>query len=90
MSSEFEMDRAPLLSKYERVKIISSRIEQLLDGAPPLIDIEEFSCVNDLAEAEFSKGLLPVSVARKLESGRVKVYPLTSFIDPSHMTPSNT
>jgi len=81
-----ETDRDRLvLSKYERVKIIAIRTEQLLNGAPCLLEREEeasFCRVSDIAEREFVLGLLPMSIARKLESGKVRIYDLAAFIDP--------
>lgn len=87
-------DDAPLvLSKYERVKLISARTEQLLNGAPVLIDDElaaTFDKVSDIAEEELKRGMLPMSVARKLESGKVRIYDLKDFIDPINQPESTS
>ena len=91
-----EQTRPLVLSKYERVKVIATRTEQLLNGAPCLLSdegVKEFTHVSEIAEREFVDGLLPLSVARKLESGKVRIYDLKSFMNPmdqSTMTRSNT
>lgn len=78
-------ERPLVLSKYERVKVIATRTEQLLNGSPCLLSDEEsraMSHVCEIAEREFIRGLLPMSVARKLESGKVRIYDLKAFMNP--------
>jgi DNA-directed RNA polymerase subunit K/omega len=79
------------LSKYERVKVIATRTEQLLNGSPCLLSEKEAAAldhVSDIAEREFVQGLLPMSVARKLESGKVRVYDLKAFMNPMDHVPT--
>ncbi|MEM3290839.1 MAG: DNA-directed RNA polymerase subunit K [Candidatus Micrarchaeaceae archaeon] len=52
-------------TKYEKARIIGARALQLAYGAPPMVDIPEG--VTDplkLAEIEFEKGAIPISIIR--------------------------
>ncbi|MEM3841173.1 MAG: DNA-directed RNA polymerase subunit K [Candidatus Micrarchaeaceae archaeon] len=52
-------------SKYEKARIIGARALQLAFGAPPLIKVPEG--VTDplkLAELEFEKGVIPITIIR--------------------------
>lgn len=74
---------SPVLSKYERVQIVASRVEQLLAGAPRMIDDDDTDDVVEIAEREIGRRLLPVRVARRLPNGKVRIHDLREFIDPT-------
>ena len=74
---------ALVLSKYERVQIVASRVEQLLAGAPRLIDDSDVDDVVTIAEREIGRRMLPIRVARRLPNGKVRVHDLREFIDTS-------
>ena len=79
-------DTAPLvLSKYERVQILASRVEQLLAGAPKLVDIDTDD-VQRIAEEEIARRALPLVVARSLPNNKKRLYDLRDFIDPASHT----
>ncbi|MGC8648850.1 MAG: DNA-directed RNA polymerase subunit K [Candidatus Micrarchaeia archaeon] len=52
-------------TKFEKTRIIGARALQLAYGAPPLIKVPK-GMVNplDLAELEFEKGVIPITVIR--------------------------
>lgn len=52
-------------SKYEKARIIGARALQLAHGAPPLVKVPE-GMVNsiDLAELEFTDGVIPITILR--------------------------
>lgn len=80
------MPRQPLvLSKYERVQVLASRVEELLAGAPRLVDIETDD-ITAIAEEEIARRLLPMRVARALPNSKVRVHDLRDFIDPRSMS----
>lgn len=50
-------------TKYERVRIISARALQLSMGAPPLIKTKSTDVIV-IAEEEFAKDIIPITVDR--------------------------
>ncbi len=53
-------------TKYEKARIIGARALQLAYGAPPLIDVPEGTTNPlDLAELEFEKGAIPITIIRE-------------------------
>lgn len=67
-----------VLSKYESVQILAARVEQLLNGAPRLID-DDTDDLYAVAEAEIALGVLPIKVGRRLPNGRIMVCRLADF-----------
>lgn len=53
-------------TKFEKTRIIGARALQLAYGAPPLVKVPA-KMVNpiDLAELEFNKGVIPISIIRE-------------------------
>ena len=53
-------------TKFEKARIIGARALQLAYGAPPLVKIPDLM-VNpiDLAELEFNKGIIPITIIRE-------------------------
>ncbi len=53
-------------TRFEKARIIGARALQLAFGAPPLIKVPE-GTVNpiDLAELEFDKGAIPITILRE-------------------------
>ena len=52
-------------TKFEKARIIGARALQLAYGAPPLVKVPH-GTVNpiDLAEVEFEKGAIPITILR--------------------------
>ncbi|HLD57984.1 MAG TPA: DNA-directed RNA polymerase subunit K [archaeon] len=61
------MSNGQIVSKYEKVRIISARALQIAQGAPPLVKVPKnvISPV-DIATLEFDQGVVPIE-ARKRE-----------------------
>ncbi len=81
-SSPDEIIGPKRLTRYERARIISARALQLSMGAPPLIDISGIP--KDpmiIAEKEFEKGVLPITVARWLRTGVKQLIPVKWFLE---------
>lgn len=55
----------PEYTKFEKARIIGARALQLAYGAPPLIKVPSgaFDPL-DLAEAEFQKGVIPITILK--------------------------
>ncbi|MCL4363021.1 DNA-directed RNA polymerase subunit K [Candidatus Marsarchaeota archaeon] len=53
-------------TKFEKSRIIGARALQLANGAPPLIRVpEDMVEPLDLAELEFEKGVIPITIIRE-------------------------
>ena len=52
-------------TRFEKARIIGARALQLAYGAPPLIKVPE-GMLNplDLAELEFNKGIIPITIIK--------------------------
>jgi DNA-directed RNA polymerase I, II, and III subunit RPABC2 len=64
----------PYYSKYEYTTLLSLRAQQLADGAPPFVSIQEFNrddprLVWKIAEREILEKKLPYIIRRKLPNG---------------------
>lgn len=60
----------PFLTRYEKALILAKRIEQLYNGAKPLIKIENKNLISveDIAKIELEKKIIPFKVVRTLGS----------------------
>ncbi|MEM3227338.1 MAG: DNA-directed RNA polymerase subunit K [Candidatus Micrarchaeaceae archaeon] len=58
-------------TKYEKARIIGARALQLAYGAPPLMEVPE-GVVDplELAELEFERGIIPITILRHGEEAR--------------------
>lgn len=58
-----------IMTKYEKTNVLGLRIEQLSFGSKTLLDekdLEECVCIEDVAQMELKKGLLPFIVQRQI------------------------
>jgi DNA-directed RNA polymerase I, II, and III subunit RPABC2 len=71
-----------ILSKYERVKILGMRAEQLQRGAQPLVDISKFRDISPLniAKRELEERKLPFIICRTLPNGLSEYWKLDDMI----------
>ncbi|MCL5430664.1 MAG: DNA-directed RNA polymerase subunit K [Candidatus Marsarchaeota archaeon] len=53
-------------TKFEKARIIGARALQLAFGAPPLVKVPK-GTINpiDLAEVEFDKGVIPITILKE-------------------------
>ncbi len=54
----------PVLSKYERARLIGARSLQLAFGAPPLMEVNEKQTPMAIALKEMESGIIPLVVLR--------------------------
>jgi DNA-directed RNA polymerases I, II, and III subunit RPABC2 len=69
----------PYYTKYEYTTLLACRAQQIADGAPPLVSIEEFNTsdpklVWKIAEREILERKLPYIVRRKLPDGKIEFW----------------
>jgi DNA-directed RNA polymerase subunit K/omega len=71
-----------MLTKYEKVKIIGVRIEQLQRGAQPNIPIDINKPFNprEIAHEELRQNKLPMMICRKLPDGEKEYWRLNDMI----------
>nr|WP_126451340.1 DNA-directed RNA polymerase subunit K [Sulfodiicoccus acidiphilus] len=71
------------LTRYERARIIGARALQISMGAVPLIDVESLPSKDllSIAEAELDRGVLPITVRRRLPGGTYVLLSLRKKMD---------
>ena len=67
------------LTKYEKVRILSTRATQLSMGAPPTVNIENLSDALSIAEKELEEGVLPLKIIRNFPNGDVLEIPVSEM-----------
>ncbi|RLI25757.1 MAG: DNA-directed RNA polymerase subunit K [Candidatus Hecatellales archaeon] len=83
MSSEKSITGPPRLTRFERARIIGARALQISLGAPVLIEIpENVSRPIDIAKLELERGLLPITIRRKLPDGSYVDMAIQDLIQP--------
>ena len=60
------MDKPIILTKYEFARIKGVRTQQLTDGFPPKIDVEDTDTIEDIFEKEFNDGKVPLMITRQI------------------------
>jgi DNA-directed RNA polymerase subunit K/omega len=65
-----ERQSGPYLTKYEKTKLVSARVQQLSHGAPPLTSVSELDSesqffLHKVAEKELLEQKLPYILSRK-------------------------
>ena len=69
-----------ILSKYEKVKILGLRAEQLQRGAKPYVEVDlPFSAI-EVAKKELAQRKIPFLVCRKLSNGTKEYWRLNDMI----------
>jgi DNA-directed RNA polymerase II subunit RPB1 len=75
---EFEREK---LTKFEKVRLIGARATQFANGVKPLTNTKGLIDLVDVAEKEYSEGIIPIYIIRKFPDGRiVKFYPTKEHI----------
>ena len=68
---------SPVLSKYEKTRIISERVQQLSNGGIPFIsNPESYSSIYDIALKELDMKKLPFIIKRKISGNNCELWKL--------------
>lgn len=68
---------SPVLSKYEKTRIISERVQQLSNGGVPFIsNPESYNTVYDIALKELSMKKLPFIIKRSINGSSFELWKL--------------
>lgn len=70
------------ITKYEKVRIIGTRANQLALGAPAAVEIDDLNNVIKIAEKEYVLKKIPLVICRQLPNGKKIEIPF-SEIDTS-------
>ena len=73
----------PMLTSFEKARILGARALQLSMGAPPLIDLSDLPSKDPvkIAEEELRRGLLPITIRRITPSGRYQIIPIKWLLE---------
>ena len=55
-----------ILTKYEFARIKGVRTQQLTDGFPPKVDVEDTDSIEETFEKEFKEGKTPLMITRQI------------------------
>jgi DNA-directed RNA polymerase subunit K/omega len=69
----------PILTKYERVRILGDRRAQLTRGAKPMIMNTEGLDVREIADQELKNGVIPFIIIRRLPSGKRELWKINEL-----------
>jgi DNA-directed RNA polymerase I, II, and III subunit RPABC2 len=67
------------LSKFELVRILGQRAEQISMGAPPLVDIKGLTDALSIAEKEFKQRKIPFIIERTYPDGSIRKMKLSDM-----------
>ena len=73
----------PILTKYEKARIIGVRMQQLASGAKPCVDTRGMKSIEDIAYAELNQRTLPFIVKRVLPNGVAEYWKMEEFLTVS-------
>lgn len=69
----------PLLTKFERARIMGVRLQQLAYGAKPRVDITNLKNINEIVEKELIERKIPFIIRRILPNGNYEDWKLEEF-----------
>lgn len=69
----------PILTKFERARIVGVRLQQLAYGAKPRVDITNLRSINEIVEKELLERKIPFIIRRALPNGSFEDWKLEEF-----------
>jgi len=69
----------PILTKFERARIIGVRLQQLAYGAKPRIDVKNFRTLSEIVQEELIQRKIPFIIKRPLPNGTFEYWKLEEF-----------
>ncbi len=69
----------PILTKYEKARIVGVRIQQLASGAKPCVDTRGMKSIEDIVYAELEQRTMPFIIKRPLPNGTCEYWRLEEF-----------
>lgn len=69
-----------VMTKFEKTKIIGIRLEQIVRGAPPLVQVAPGMTPREIVLAELKEGVIPFMVVRTLPNGNKETYKMDDLV----------
>ena len=69
-----------ILTKYEFARIKGVRTQQLTDGFPPKVEVEDTDSIEDIFEKEFNECKTPLMITRQIGFNRYIDVPVKNCI----------
>ena len=69
----------PLLTKFEKARIMGVRLQQLAYGAKPRVNVSGLKSINEIVEKELIERKIPFIVRRTLPNGQSEDWKLEEF-----------
>ena len=73
----------PILTKFERARIMGVRLQQLAYGAKPRIDTTNMRSIKEIVAEELKQRKIPFIIKRTLPNGLAEYWKLEEFEDVS-------
>ena len=70
----------PILTKFERARIVGVRLQQLAYGAKPRVNTENLKSINEIVQKELDERMIPFIIRRTLPNGIYEDWKLEEFI----------
>jgi DNA-directed RNA polymerase I, II, and III subunit RPABC2 len=74
-----EKKTIPYLSKFEKARIIGTRLQQLAYGAEPKINTENLHDINDIVLEELKQRKIPFIIRRTMPNGTYEDWKMEEF-----------
>lgn len=69
----------PILTKFERARIVGVRLQQLAYGAKPRINTSNLKSIQEIVQQELIQRRIPFIIRRRLPNGTVEDWKLEEF-----------
>jgi DNA-directed RNA polymerase I, II, and III subunit RPABC2 len=69
----------PIMTKFEKARVIGVRLQQLSCGAKPKVDITNLRNINDIVEEELKQRKIPFIIKRPLPNGVCEYWKMEEF-----------
>ncbi len=70
----------PVLTNFERARIIGLRMQQLSVGAKPCVDTRGLRSIEEIAYAELNQRKMPLIIKRPLPNGTYEYWKMEEFL----------
>jgi DNA-directed RNA polymerase I, II, and III subunit RPABC2 len=78
--SKKEKKTIPILTKFERARIMGVRLQQLAYGAKPRVNTENLKSINEIVNKELEERKIPFIIRRTLPNSTYEDWKLEEFI----------